>query len=207
MNGATLNYFKGGITQALVSKRRRFTRRPGKQHGKIISINSHPSSRAISKHNLEPRDIIVFPPPPFGWVMLIWWIWCCCRELCHYNENWLFGDVHKRGNSILHVPRGVNRGVTQRALLWGRELKTHVRTSRNKIDAGSKWNCKITLAQDIWRRGKQERLLLFNSIIMELIIYKWRLIRSHTRLLKTSTRCFVLFTNNNVAPTLVDEGK
>lgn len=55
MNGATLNYFKGGITQAVVSKRRRFTRRPGKQHGKIISINSHPSSRAISKHNLEPR--------------------------------------------------------------------------------------------------------------------------------------------------------
>lgn len=157
MNGATLNYFKGGITQAVVSKRRRFTRRPGKQHGKIISINSHPSSRAISKHNLEPRhycfstssaqlsDAHWMNMMPLSWTLSLSW------ELTFWR-----GDVaYKRGNSIFHVPRGVSRGVIQHALLWGRESPTHVHTSRNQIDAGRKWNRKnksFTVHMSTWQR-------------------------------------------------------
>lgn len=86
---------------------------------KVISINSQPSSSAISKHNLELRNIIVFLPPPAplfvstqrwtGWVMLIWWIWYCC----HDNRNLVISEEELSLNEKTFCKnRKVHVGVT-----------------------------------------------------------------------------------------------
>lgn len=52
---------------------------------KLISINSQPSSRTISKHNFRAVQHYYFSTSSTfwqwtGWVMLIWWIWQCCQN-------------------------------------------------------------------------------------------------------------------------------
>ena len=54
---------------------------------KVISINIQSSDSAISKHNLDLRNIIVFLTllhsfsSTMNWVTCVWWIWYCCHSI------------------------------------------------------------------------------------------------------------------------------